>query len=117
MADKRVGINVQLKLDSEAFSRKVDGLSQTFKPVEVPVKLKPMGLNTGITAGVKVEADMDTVSLSGSLKKPAFSDVTTKLGDDIGDRVGKSIEKIKPSAFSRIVGAIASPFQRIATGS
>ncbi|MEW6497215.1 MAG: tape measure protein, partial [Cyanobacteriota bacterium] len=116
MVDKKVGINVQLKLDSEAFSRKVDGLSQTFKPIEVPVKLKSLGLNTGTAgAGVRVKADIDTVSLSSSLKT-AFSEVTAKLGDDIGERVGKSIEKIKPSAFSGIVGAIASPFQQIATG-
>ncbi|ALF52248.1 hypothetical protein ACX27_04290 [Nostoc piscinale CENA21] len=112
MADKKVAINVQLKLDSEEFSRKVEGLSGSFSPIEVPIKLQK--INTGI-GPVKVKADLDSGVLSASLKT-AFGAVTANLGEDIGDKVSRSIEKIKPSAFSGIVGAIASPFQRIATG-
>jgi tape measure domain-containing protein len=118
MADKRVGINVQLKLDSEAFSRKVENLSGSFTPLEIPVKLKSLGINAGI-GPVKIKADIDPNTLTPSLTvslKTAFGSVTAKLGDDIGEKVGKSIEKIKPSAFSGIIGAIASPFQKIATG-
>ncbi len=44
MADKKVSINVQLKLDSEAFSRKVDGLSKSFSPVEIPTEIKEKNL-------------------------------------------------------------------------
>ncbi|MBD2365249.1 tape measure protein [Anabaena minutissima FACHB-250] len=118
MADKKVAINVQLKLDSEAFSRKVEGLSGSFKPIEVPVKLQSLGLNAGI-GPLKVKADIDPNTLTPSLTtslKTAFASVTAKLGEDIGEQVGKSVEKLKPSAFSGIVGAIAAPFQQLATG-
>ena len=58
MADKKVGINVQLKLDSETFSRKVEGLSKSFTPIGIPAEVEVKEKNTSKldAPGVKLKS-------------------------------------------------------------
>ncbi|KYC42088.1 hypothetical protein WA1_18990 [Scytonema hofmannii PCC 7110] len=115
---KNVAINVKLGLDTAEFSRKIEGMGSSFKPLEVPVRLKSLGLDAGF-ANVRVKADLDpntlTPSLTASLKT-AFGTVTAKLGDDIGTSVSKAVKELKPSTFGNLISSITAPFRQVATG-
>jgi tape measure domain-containing protein len=98
MADKRVGINVVLNLDSKAFSTKLEGMARDFKPINVPVKLN---------ASENVKVQLDATAL-----KSAFDGV----GENISKVIEKSVNNLKPSGFSGLFSSITAPFQAVARG-
>lgn len=125
--DKTVSINVELKLDSKEFSRKVDGLSKDFKPLNVPIAVnatnssastsgntRVTSLDTTTLSSIRSGFQGSTIALSNELKG-AISKTTSDLVKQT-EETNKAVRDLKPTALGGLASAITAPLKEISRG-